>query len=235
VLPGAGAAIASFMAYGLEKRVSKHPEKFGTGVMEGVAAPEGANNAAACGAMVPLLTLGIPGSGATAVMLGALMIHGLRPGPLLFTGNPEFVWGLIASMYIGNVMLLVLNMPLIGMWVQMLKVPNAVLLPVIIMISTVGIYAADNSLFDLWIMLLFGAIGYAARKMDYPLAPMVLGLILGPLMEMSLRQSMVSYGSLIFLTRPIAGTLMMLGLLSFFVPLFRILWNKYVAKDQAAA
>jgi putative tricarboxylic transport membrane protein len=236
VLPGAGATIASFMAYGLEKRVSKHPEKFGTGVIEGVAAPEGANNAAAGGAMVSLLTLGIPGSGTTAVMLGALMIHGLRPGPMLFSTHPEFVWGLIASMYIGNIMLVILNMPLIGIWVKLLKVPYSVLMPLIITISAVGVFATDNNIFDMWVMFFFGVVGYFMRKMDYPPAPMVLALVLGPMVEMSLRQSLtISHGSLaIFFTRPISGVLTVIALISLFAPLLRILWTRFRAARQAA-
>ncbi len=231
VLPGAGATIASFMAYGLEKKLSKHPEKFGTGVIEGVAAPEGANNAAAGGAMVSLLTLGIPGSGTTAVMLGALMIHGLRPGPMLFSTHPDFVWGLIASMYIGNVLLVILNMPLIGVWVRLLKVPYSVLMPMIITISAVGVFATDNNIFDMWIMFFFGVLGYVMRKMDYPPAPMVLALVLGPMVEMSLRQSLtISHGSLaIFFTRPISATLTVIALASLFAPLFKILWTRYRA------
>jgi putative tricarboxylic transport membrane protein len=235
VLPGAGATIASFMAYGLEKRISKHPEKFGTGIIEGVAAPEGANNAAAGGAMVSLLTLGIPGSGTTAVMLGALMIHGLRPGPMLFSTHPDFVWGLIASMYIGNVMLVILNMPLIGIWVRLLKVPYSVLMPLIITISAVGVFATDNNIFDMWVMFFFGVIGYLMRKMNYPPAPMVLALVLGPMVEMSLRQSLtISHGSLaIFFTRPISGTLTVIALLSLFAPLLRILWTRFRAGQKA--
>jgi putative tricarboxylic transport membrane protein len=231
VLPGAGATIASFMAYAAEKKLSKHPEKFGTGLIEGVAAPEGANNAAAGGALVPLLTLGIPGSGTTAVLLGALMIHGLRPGPMLFTSHPDFVWGLIASMYIGNVMLVILNMPLIGLWVRLLKVPYKVLMPLIITISAVGVFATDNNIFDMWVMAVFGVIGYIMKKLDYPPAPAVLALVLGPMVEMSLRQSLtISHGSLsIFFTRPISAALTIFALISLFSPLFRILWKRYRA------
>ena len=236
VLPGAGATISSFMAYAAEKKLSKHPEKFGTGVIEGVAAPEGANNAAAGGALVPLLTLGIPGSGTTAVLLGALMIHGLRPGPMLFSAHPDFVWGLIASMYIGNVLLVILNMPLIGLWVRLLKVPYKVLMPLIITISAVGVFATDNNIFDMWIMAAFGVIGYIMKKLDYPPAPAVLALVLGPMVEMSLRQSLtISHGSLsIFFTRPISATLTVFALISLFAPLFRILWKKYRAGKTAA-
>jgi len=216
------------MAYAMEKKLSKHPEKFGTGIIEGVAAPEGANNAAAEGALVPLLTLGIPGSGAAAVLLGALLIHGLRPGPMLFSARPDFVWGLIASMYIGNVMLVILNMPLIGIWVRIIKIPYKVLLPLIITISAVGVFSTDNNVFDMWIMLIFGALGYVMRKLDYPPAPMVLALVLGPMVELSLRQSLtISQGSLsIFFTRPISGVFTVCALISLCAPLFPILWHR---------
>ncbi len=237
ILPGAGATIASFMSYAAAKKFSKHPEKFGTGVIEGVAAPESANNAAAGGAMVSLLTLGIPGSGTTAVLLGALLIHGMRPGPLLFTSNPEFVWGLIASMYIGNVMLIIQNMPMIGLWVRLLKVPYKILMPLIITISAVGVFATDNNIADVWVMIIFGAIGYIMRKMKYPAAPMVLALVLGPMVEMSLRQSLtISHGNVaIFFTRPISAVLSIFAILSLFAPLFRILWEKYKKGKTAAA
>jgi len=237
ILPGAGATIASFMSYAAAKKFSKHPEKFGKGVIEGVAAPESANNAAAGGAMVSLLTLGIPGSGTTAVLLGALLIHGMRPGPLLFSTNPEFVWGLIASMYIGNVMLIIQNMPMIGLWVRLLKVPYKILMPLIITISAVGVFATDNNIADVWVMLIFGAIGYVMRKMKYPAAPMVLALVLGPMVEMSLRQSLtISHGDVaIFFTRPISATLSIFAILSLFAPLLRILWGKYRRGKTTAA
>ena len=227
VLPGAGATISSFMAYAMEKKLSRHPEKFGTGIIEGVAAPEGANNAAAGGAMVPLLTLGIPGSGTTAVLLGALLIHGLRPGPLLFQSNPDFVWGVIASMYIGNVMLLILNLPLVGIWASLLRVPYTILMPLIVTISAVGVFATDNNIFDMWVMFAFGIIGYLMRKLGFPAAPAVLGLVLGPMVERSLRQSLtISHGDLsIFFTRPISAVLTIGALLSLFTPVFRALWE----------
>ena len=236
VLPGAGATIASFMTYALEKKLSKHPEKFGTGVIEGVAAPEGANNAAAGGAMVPLLTLGIPGSGTTAVLLGALLIHGLRPGPLLFQNNPGFVWGVIASMYIGNVMLLILNLPMVGVWASLLRVPYRILMPLIVTISAVGVFATDNNVFDMWVMFAFGIIGYLMRKLDFPAAPAVLGLVLGPMVERSLRQSLtISHGNLsIFFTRPISAVLTIAALLSLFAPLMRGVWE-WRKKAVAAA
>jgi putative tricarboxylic transport membrane protein len=236
VLPGAGATIASFVTYATEKKLSKHPERFGTGVIQGVAAPEAANNAAAGGAMVPLLTLGIPGSGTTAVMLGALLIHGLRPGPLLFKSHPDFVWGVIASMYIGNVMLLILNLPLVGMWASLLRVPYRILMPLIVTISAVGVFATDNNVFDMWVMFAFGIIGYLMRKLDFPAAPAVLGLVLGPLVERSLRQSLtISHGDLsIFFTRPISGVLTICALLSLFAPLFRAMWES-MKKTKAEA
>lgn len=236
VLPGAGATIASFMAYAAEKKCSRHPEKFGTGIIEGVAAPEGANNSAAGGAMVPLLTLGIPGSGTTAVLMGALLIHGMRPGPMLFSAHPQFVWGLIASMYIGNLMLIIQNMPMIGLWVRLLKVPYQILMPLIITISAVGVFATDGNIFDMWVMFVFGLIGYLMRKLEYPAAPMVLALVLGPMMEMALRQSLtLSYGNVaVFFTRPISGTLMVFALLSLFAPLLRLLWSRIRPGGKAA-
>ncbi len=228
MVPGAGATIASFLAYAAEKKVSKRPEKFGTGVIEGVAAPESANNAATGGALVPLLSLGIPGSGTTAVLMGALLIHGLRPGPLLFDSNPDFVWGFIASMYIGNIMLLVLNLPLIGMWVSLLRVPYKMLMPLIMIISAVGVFATDNNIFDVWIMFAFGVLGYVMRKLDFHPAPVVLGLVLGPLVERSLRQSLtMSHGSLsIFFTSPISAILILLALVSLAAPIIRLAWRK---------
>jgi putative tricarboxylic transport membrane protein len=228
VLPGAGATIASFLAYAAEKRASKHPERFGTGVIEGVAAPEGANNAACGGALIPLLTLGIPGSGTTAVLMGAILMHGLRPGPMLFDNNPTFVWGFIASMYIGNVMLVILNLPLIGLWVSLLRVPYKLLMPLIILISAVGVYGTDNNMFDVWVMFVFGIIGYLMRKLDFPPAPTVLGLVLGPMVERSLRQALtMSHGSIdIFFVRPVSAVLTILALLSLFTPIVRSVWRK---------
>jgi len=221
VLPGAGATLASFMAYAIERRLSRHPERFGKGAIEGVAAPESANNAATGGAFVPLLTLGIPGSGATAVMLGILLMFGLRPGPLLFETNPDFVWGLIASMYIGNVMLLLLNLPGVPIFASLTRIPYPVLMPAIVVFSVVGAYAVGNNLADALIALVFGVIGYFLRKADYPAAPLVLALVLGPMMEKSLRQSLViSQGDFsIFLTRPITAALLGLALLSLVGPM----------------
>jgi putative tricarboxylic transport membrane protein len=236
VLPGAGATIASFLSYATAKRLSKRPEKFGHGAIEGVAAPESANNAAAGGAMVSLLTLGIPGSATTAVLMGALIIHGMRPGPLLFTSNPDFVWGLVASMYIGNVMLIIQNMPMIGLWVRLLKVPYKILLPVIITLATVGVFVTENNIVDVWVMIIFGLIGYLMRKMKYPPAPLVLALVLGPMVERSLRQSLtISHGDVsIFFARPIAAVLISIALLSLFSPLLRMAWERYRQRPRPA-
>ncbi len=223
VLPGAGSTIASFISYGLEKAVSRHPEKFGTGVPEGVAAPEGANNSETGGALVPLLTLGIPGSATTAILLAAFIIWGLRPGPLMIQDNPELFWGLVASMYIGNVMLLVLNLPLVPLFAQILRLPVYVLYPAIFGISIVGVYSVSGSMFDVWTLGLFGLLGYLMRKLDYPSAPLILGLVLGDNMERALRQSlMMSEGNLsILVSRPISATMLFLAVALLIVPLFR--------------
>jgi len=197
VLPGAGATISSFLSYGLEKAVSKHPEKFGTGVIEGVAAPEGANNADTAGALVPLLTLGIPGSGTTAILLAALVLWGFKPGPMFIEDSPAMFWGLVASMYIGNVVLLILNLPLVTVFAQLLRMPGYVMYPLILGVSMVGIYTINSSVFQLCLLAVFGLVGYAMRKLDFPTAPLVLGLVLGDSMEKALRQSlMMSQGDL---------------------------------------
>jgi putative tricarboxylic transport membrane protein len=228
VLPGAGATLASILAYLAEKRASRHPERFGSGVIEGVAAPETANNAASGGAMVPLLTLGVPGSGTTAVMLGALMLWGLRPGPLLFEKNPDLVWGLIASMYIGNVMLLILNLPLIGLWVRLLRIPPRVLLPLILLFCFTGTYAVSSNVFDLWVMLAFGILGFALQRHGFPVAPIVLGLILGPMLETHFRRALIvsrgDYG--LFLQRPIAAGLLAVAALYLLLPALGWAWRR---------
>jgi putative tricarboxylic transport membrane protein len=222
ILPGAGATIASFLSYIVEKRVSKHPEKFGHGAIEGVAAPEAANNSETGGSMIPLLTLGIPGSGSTAVMLGILILYGLQPGPLLFTKSPEIVWPIIASMYIGNVALLILNFPLVPMWASILRFPYYVIYPAILLISIVGVYSVHGSMFDVWMLLLFGILGYAMRKLDIPAAPLVLAFVLGPLAERALRQSLVmSQNSIeIFFTRPLSLALLVIAAVLLIAPFF---------------
>ena len=222
VLPGAGATLASFISYGVEKKVAKDPSRFGRGAIEGVAAPESANNAATAGAMVPLLTLGIPGSATTAVLLGAFVLYGLRPGPLLLTDHPDVFWGLIASMYIGNVMLLVLNLPGAPVFASILRLPYSVIATGILGISLAGVYSLQNSMFDIWIAIAFGAVGYLMKRFDYPPAPFVLALVLGPLLEISLRQSLtMSHGDmLIFLQRPVSVLLLAIAFLMLFGPVF---------------
>ena len=222
ILPGAGSTIASFMSYGLEKAVSKHPEEFGQGAIEGVAAPEGANNAETGGALVPLLTLGIPGSGTTAVLLAALVLWGFKPGPLFIQDNPQMFWGLVASMYIGNVLLLVLNLPLVAVFAQILKMPAYAMYPFILGVSIVGVYTAASSMFQLGLLALFGLLGYVMRKLDFPTAPLVLGLVLGDAMERALRQSlMMSQGDASILLRPIPAALLAMAALLLAIPLVK--------------
>jgi putative tricarboxylic transport membrane protein len=222
ILPGAGSTIASFMSYGIEKGVSRHPEEFGHGAIEGVAAPEGANNAETGGALVPLLTLGIPGSGTTAILLAALVLWGFKPGPLFIQDSPQLFWGLVASMYIGNVLLLVLNLPLVALFAQLLKMPSYAMYPLILGVSIVGVYTSSSSLFDLGLLALFGLAGYAMRKLDFPTAPLVLGLVLGDGMERALRQSlMMSQGHMSILLRPIPSVLLGIAALLLIVALFR--------------
>ena len=220
-LPGAGATVASFMAYAAEKKASKHPEKFGTGVIEGVAAPEAANNAATGGALVPLLTLGLPSSATTAILLGALLILNVRPGPLLISERPEFFWAVVTSMYVGNVMLLILNLPLVGLWASMLRIPYTILLPLILLFTLIGAYAINGTVLDIWIMIAFGVIGYLMRKFDYPAAPLVLALVLGPLMETNFRRalSLSQNDYSVFLTHPISAFLLVCAVLSLTWPL----------------
>ncbi|MGE0767636.1 MAG: tripartite tricarboxylate transporter permease [Hyphomicrobiaceae bacterium] len=213
LIPGVGAIIPTFMSYILEKRISKHPEKFGTGVIEGVAGPETANNSYANAAMVPLLTLGIPSSPTIAVLMGAFIVNGLTPGPFLFTEKPLLVWTIIASFFIGNVMLLILNLPLVGLWAKILEVPYMYICVGTVMFCMIGAYSINSSVFDIWVMLGFGVVGYLLRKLDFPLAPAVLGLILGPQLEKSLRTSLeMSAGDFsIFFTRPITLVLLVLS------------------------
>jgi putative tricarboxylic transport membrane protein len=214
ILPGGGAIISTFVSYALEKKLSKHPEKFGTGVIEGVAGPESANNAASSGAFIPLFTLGLPSNAITALLLGALMIHGVAPGPFLISKHPDIFWGTIMSMYIGNVMLLILNLPLIGLWVRILKVPYKVLFPILLLLCIIGSYGINNNKFDIFIMLIFGVIGYVFRKFEYELAPLVIAFVLGPILENSLRQSLlISGGSMsIFFRKPISISCLIIAL-----------------------
>ena len=215
ILPGGGAVMSTFVSYTTEKKLSKHPEEFGHGAIEGVAGPETANNAAAGGAFVPMLALGIPPNPIMALLLGALIIHGVTPGPLLMVQHPEIFWGVIASMYAGNAMLLVLNLPLVGMWIKVLKVPYKLLMPLILLCCLVGSYATGSNVMDIVIMVAFGIIGYILRVNQYELAPFVLALILGPIMEKSFRNALIiSDGSfMIFLTKPIAATVLAISAL----------------------
>jgi len=228
VLPGGGAVISSFVAYAVEKRLSKYPERFGKGVIEGVMAPETANNAAATSSFIPLLTLGIPGNLSIAMIFVALMIHGIRPGPMLIQEHPDLFWGVIASMFVGNVILLALNLPLIGMWVKLLTVPYRYLVVVIIVICIIGAYSVNYTSFDVGMMMVFGVFGYLIRKGRFPAAPLVLAMILGPILERSVQQSlMISGGDFsIFLQRPISlGMLLAAGLLML-SPAARRLWSR---------
>jgi putative tricarboxylic transport membrane protein len=211
IIPGSAHIISSFLSYALEKRISKHPEKFGKGAVEGVAGPEAANNSASTGAFVPMLALGIPTGPITAVLIGALMIHGVPAGPQLVTEHRDLFWGFVASMYVGNLMLLALNLPLVSVFVTLLRIPYGYLYPLIIMFCIVGVYEVNHSIVDVWIMLIMGVLGYALRKFDFDPAPLVLGLVIAPIFEQSLRQSLImSNGNyFIFLNRPIA-----LGLLA---------------------
>jgi len=221
ILPGGGALISSFVSYAIEKRISKHPEKFGHGAIEGVAGPESANNSATGGAFIPLLTLGIPANVVMALLLGALMIYGLQPGPMLMRNHPEIFWGVVTSMYIGNGVLLILNLPLIGLWVQVLKIPYRILFPLILIFCLIGVYSVNYSVTDVLIMIVCGVLGYLMRKFKYEGAPLVLAYILGPMLEMALRQSLtISNGSFyIFFTRPIAAIGIAGALLLVFSPL----------------
>ena len=228
ILPGPSGIIASFASYAAEKKVSRHPDRFGTGTIEGVAGPESANNAASTSSFIPLLSLGIPGNVIMALIMGALMIHGIQPGPLFINGHPELFWGVVASMYIGNIMLLVLNLPLIGLWVKVLKIPYAILFPLIFLFCLIGVYTLSNTVADIFIMLVFGIIGFLMRKTGFEGAPFLLALILGPIMENSFRQSLsISHGSLgIFFTRPISALLVIVGLASILSQLIPVLRKK---------
>ena len=223
LLPGCAPSVTTFVAYDLEKRIAKDPDRFGKGAIEGVAAPEGANNATSTAGFVPLFSFGLPTAPSMAVLLGGLMMYGLQPGPMLFKNNPQFVWAVIASMYIGNVMLLVLNLPLVGIWARIAIVPFPILAPIIMFCSVLGTYSIRFILFDVWVMLVFGLIGYFMRKLGFPIAPLVLASVLAQMLETSLQQALlISQGSpLIFFTRPISLTFMVLSAIS-------ILWGLWV-------
>jgi putative tricarboxylic transport membrane protein len=240
IIPGSAHIISSFLSYALERRISKHPEEFGKGAVAGVAGPESANNSASTGAFVPMLALGIPTGPITAVLIGALMIHGVPAGPQLVTEHRDLFWGFVASMYVGNLMLLALNLPLVGIFVTVLRIPYAYLYPLIIMFCIVGVYEVNHSTVDVWIMLIMGALGYALRKFDFDPAPLVLGLVIAPIFEQSLRQSLImSNGNyFIFLNRPISAGLLvvsigLLALASLSFALRRRDWRDQLAEAEA--
>ena len=232
-LPAAGATPASLMSYGLAKTFSNDPESFGKGNVSGVAAPEAANNAASTGSMLPMITLGIPGSPTTAILLGGMIIWGLRPGPLLFSEHPDFVWSLIGSLYIANLVTVLINLAFIPVFVKVLTLPFTILAPVIYILCIVGGYAPTQTMHDVWLMFLFGIVGYLLRKLNYPVAPAVLAIVLGPLAERSLRQSLLaSQGDMLtFVERPISGICILCAVLLICYPLFRKLRNKKTSRD----
>jgi putative tricarboxylic transport membrane protein len=225
IMPGGSPTPASFLSYAVERKFSRTPERFGRGAIQGVAGPESANNSAVAASMVSLLSLGVPGNPVTALLIGALIIHGVQPGPMLMTQHPDIFWGVIASMYIGNFMLLILNLPLIGIWVQFLKIPYYLLFPIIFLLCVIGSYSANLNMFDVWVMIGFGILGFLLRKRHYELAPFALTLVLGPILEQSLRQSliMVHQNPSEFLTRPIAVSLLVLTLVLF----IWIVWGEW--------
>ena len=237
VLPAAGATPGSLMSYGVAKMVSRNPDEFGKGSVDGVAAPEAANNSASTGSMLPMLTLGIPGSPTTAILLGGMVIWGLVPGPRLFVDEQEFVWGLIGSFYISNVAALLINLAFIPVFIWMLRMPFTILAPVIFVLSITGGYAATRDMFDIWLMVGFGIGAFFLRKFDYPLAPAVLAIVLGPIAEPTLRQSLLlsSGDPAIFFTRPVAGPITVIALILIFLPLFKALRRiRAKAKEPAS-
>jgi putative tricarboxylic transport membrane protein len=228
LLPAAGATPASLMSYGVAKMVSKRPEEFGQGHVGGVAAPEAANNSASTGSMLPMLTLGIPGSPTTAILLGGMVIWGLTPGPRLFVEQSDFVWGLIGSFYVSNFLALVVNLAFIPLFIWMLRMPFTILAPMIFVLSIVGGYAAMNDMFDIWLLLVFGFGAFFLRKFDYPVAPAVLAIVLGPIAEPTLRQSLLlsSGDPSIFFTRPISAPIMVIAIILILLPALKLLRNK---------
>lgn len=227
IIPGGGTIISSFVAYAVERKVSRHPEEFGHGAIEGVAGPETANNSAVAGAFIPLFALGIPSNVVMAILLASFMIHGVAPGPHFIGRNPELFWGIVASMYIGNGMLLLLNLPLIGMWVKILEIPYRVLFPLILLFCAIGAYSIDCSTFDVLVMVAFGLVGYVLRRLDYPLAPIIFAFVLGPMLEDSFRQTMIigSNNLLFILGRPVAVVVLAISFFLFSSGLFSHLWK----------
>src|SRR3990170_483021 len=236
LLPGCAPGVTVFMAYDAERRIAKHPERFGRGAIEGVASPESANNATSSAGFIPLLALGIPASAPLAVLLGGLLVYGLQPGPLLFQKNPEFVWTVIASLYVGNVILLILNLPLIGMWVWLTRIPYGILGPVILLLAFIGAYSVRNSMFDVGVSLVCGAFGFFLRRYQWPLAPLLLAFILGPLLEKYLIQSLsMSGGSpLIFFQRGISLALLVGAALLLLTSFLLVRYTSRRVKEETA-
>jgi len=234
IIPGSAHIISTFVSYALERRISKHPERFGQGAIEGVAGPESANNAASEGALVPLLALGVPTGPVPAVLLAALMVHGITPGPLFIKEQPVVFWGLIASMYIGNLMLLLLNLPMVGIFVNLLRVPYRILYPTILLFCVVGVYAVNSSMVDVGIMTVMGVLGYLLRKMDFETAPLVLGVILAPIIEFSFRQALAMSGGsyAIFVERPISAVFLALALIMILLALKPLIFKKRDWRDR---
>lgn len=237
VLPGGGAVLSSLTSYAMEKRFSKHPEEFGEGAIAGVAGPESANNAASTSSFIPLLTLGIPANASIAMIYAALLIQGVQPGPFLMAEHPDVFWGVTASMYIGNVILIALNLPLVGVWVQLLRVPFSILGPVVVLFTTVGVYSIDNSSFDLFTLLFFGVLGYLLRKLNFEPGPLPMAFVLAPMIENAMRQSLLmSNGSMaIFVTRPISGSLMAVFAVMVIIQVVGALRKKASAQNSQAA
>jgi putative tricarboxylic transport membrane protein len=236
LVPGPGAVLSTFISYTLERKISKTPERFGQGAIEGVAGPEAANNGATAGAMVPLLSLGIPFSPATAILLGALVITGIQPGPLLISQRPEVFWGVVASMYVGNLILLILNLPLVGLFVSVLRLPQHVLATLVLLLCLVGAFSLNNSQLDLWVLVAFGIFGYGLRKLSIDPSPLVVALVLGPLMEKALRQSLfMARGDwLQIVGRPLTASLLLVGVLALAAPLLARLVRRRPGRGPVA-
>jgi putative tricarboxylic transport membrane protein len=236
IIPGSAHILSSFASYAIEKKLSGHPEQFGRGAVEGVAGPESANNSAACGAFVPMLALGVPLGPVQAIMIATLMVHGVAPGPLMITQQPQLFWGFIASMYVGNLVLLVLNLPLVGIFVRFLQLPYAYLYPIILVSCIVGVYTVNNSATDVFIMAGAGVAGYVLRRLRYDVAPVVLGFILSPMLEMAFRQSLAMSGGdyAVFFERPIAIALFAIGLVVLLVGVMPSLLRRRKAAPQGA-
>lgn len=234
ILPGGGAVLSSFVSYAVEKKISRNPEKFGTGIIQGVAGPETANNAATSGAFIPLFTLGIPANAVMSILLGAMIIYGMQPGPLLLKQNPDIFWGAVTSMYVANGMLLILNLPLIGLWVRVLKIPYPILFPLILLFCLIGSYSLNNSIFEAFIMIIFGVLGYVFKKFGYDSTPMILAMVLGPMMEVALRRSLLhsSGDPTVFISRPLSLALLSIAFFLLLLPLLPGLKKRRISVQE---